>query len=228
MAMPKKPIVAIGGLSLATGAVAWQPALPTFQKLLANGYEYWLTPHLWRYPVILTAVVVEGPIATVLGGVWVALGWVNFWLVLSVAMLAGILADTFWYYVGYFGREQVVKRWGRFAGVEVETIHTMAATFFDKNAAWLLFTAKLTSTLIIPALIAAGLANMGWRRMLRAVIAPQLLWSTSLTMLGAAAAESYLLISQKVEYISWIGGVFIGLLIMVRFIMRNKKVKGRH
>ena len=137
------------------------------------------------------------------------MGRVSFWGVICVAMLAGVLADSFWYYLGYFGRQQVIRR--RFLKVDLDGIGKMEAILFKGNGYRVLFVAKLTSALIIPALIAAGMTHLGWRRVMRIIIPAQLLWSVGLTMLGFLMADSYLLISQKAENFGWVVGALVGL-----------------
>ena len=87
----------------------------------------------------------------------------------------------------------------------------MEGLLFGQNAYLVLFIAKLTSALIIPALIAAGITNLGWRKVIRTLAPAQLLWSGGLTTLGFVMADSYLLISQKFEYFGWVVGVIVGL-----------------
>ncbi|MFQ5577788.1 MAG: DedA family protein, partial [Anaerolineae bacterium] len=142
-----------------------------------------------------------------------------------VAMLAGVLADSFWYYLGYFGREQVIARWGRYINVDLATIGKMERVLFGEQANRVIFSAKLTSALIIPTLIAAGLAKMGWRRVMRAMVMAQVLWTLGLTVVGFIAADSFMLISRKVEHFGWLAGGAIALLFAGRIVYRWRKYR---
>lgn len=240
----KSPITAIG---LATGAVALEsawpslnkfiisinfsllhlPALsaiwPNIQKILENGYYYLTVVNVWNYLVILVAVILEGPIATLLGGMWASMGRVNLWAILLVSMVAGIVADSFWYYLGYFGREQMVERWGKHVKVDLATIDKIEQVLFGDNANRVIFTTKLTSALIIPTLITAGMSQLGWRRVMRTMVAAQFLWSAGLTALGFLAADSFVLMSRQVEHFGLIAGIAIGLLFVGRIVYRWRK-----
>jgi len=240
----KSPLAAIG---IATGAVAFEtvwpsvqkyfvalnlaalnwPALntawPTLQKFLENGYAHLTVVNTWNYLIILGAVILEGPIATMLGGMWASTGRVNVWAILFVSMAAGVIADSFWYCLGYFGREQMVERWGRYVNVDMDAISRMEEVLFGENAGRVIFTTKLTSALIIPTLIAAGLANMGWRRVMRSMVGAQILWSAGLTAIGFIAADSFVLISRHVQHFGWLVGGGVALLLAGRIVYRWRR-----
>ena len=194
-----------------------QPVWPVIQKAVENGYLHLTALNSWSYLVILVAVVLEGPVATLLGGVWASSGRVNFLPVLEIAILAGIAADSFWYYLGYFGREKVIDRWGRYLNLNAKTIGKMEDVLFGDDAGRVLFSTKLTSVLIIPTLIAAGMSGLGWRKVMRSMIAAQILWSLTLTTIGFIAAGSIGVINGYVDNFGWmvVGAlslVFVGRL----------------
>jgi membrane protein DedA with SNARE-associated domain len=198
---------------LANQIMVWQSFIAVLQRFFEHSYAQLSALKVWNYLLILAAVIIEGPVATVLGGVWAALGRVNLWGVLLAAMLAGILADSFWYYLGYFGRQQVLNRWGRLLRVDVDAINKMEEMLFGQGATRVLFLAKLTSAMVIPSLVAAGITRMGWRKVMRTVLMAQLMWSAGLTGLGYLMADSYRLISQKIENFGWmVGGLGVILL----------------
>jgi membrane protein DedA with SNARE-associated domain len=139
-------------------------------------------------------------------------------------MLAGVLADTFWYYLGHFGREQMIERWGRYLRIDLATINKMEQVLFGQDATQVIFTSKLTSALIIPTLVAAGLTGMGWRRVMRTIIPAQFLWSAGMIGVGFIAADSFVLISQKVENFGWIVGGVLVLVLGGRIVYRWRKI----
>ncbi len=202
-----------------------QPVWLVVQKALENGYYHLTAVQSWNYLVILVAVVLEGPVATLLGGVWASTGRVNFAAILGVAILAGILADSFWYYVGYFGRVQMVERWGRYFKFDMTTINKVETVLFGRDAPRILFTTKLTSALIIPTLVAAGMSKMGWRRVMRSMIIAQFLWSAGLTLVGFVAADSFAYFSHQIKHFGWVFGASVALLFMGRIWYRWRKTQ---
>ncbi len=200
-----------------------QPMWPLVQKVVENGYLHLTALNSWSYLVILVAVILEGPVATLLGGVWASTGRVNVLPILGVAILAGILADSFWYYLGYFGREKVIDRWGRYLNLNAETIGKMEDVLFGDGVARVLFTAKLTSVLIIPTLIAAGMSAMGWRKVMRSMIAAQVLWSLALITVGFIAADSISVINQYVDNFGWMVFGALSFLFAGRLVYRWRR-----
>jgi len=228
MAFSKSPLTALGSFGLAAGgAVALQPALPTLQKFAEQNFLHLSGFNFWNYLVILIAVILEGPVAMLLGGVWASMGRVNFWGILAVAVLAGLLADTFWYYFGCFGREQVINRWGRYFKIDLAAVNRMEEVLFGRNPLRVLFIAKLTTALIIPALIAAGMTKLGWRKVICTVIPAQLVWSAGLTGLGFLMADSFARISQKVENFGWLAAVVLILGLIGYVMYRWRKVRAK-
>lgn len=246
----KKPKPSITAIGLATGAVALESVWPSFdrllltlnlyltnlthspilntwwlaaQRILENCYYHLTVVNLWNYLVILVAVILEGPIATLLGGVWASMGRVNLGAILAVSMLAGMIADSFWYYLGHFGRERVIERWGRYLKVDLATINRLETVLFGDDGYRVIFTAKLTSALIIPTLVAAGITNMGWRKVMKTMLAAQLLWSVGLTTAGFLAADSFILLSSQVKHFGWMAGSVIALFFIGRIVYRWRK-----
>jgi membrane protein DedA with SNARE-associated domain len=200
-----------------------QPMWPVIQKAMENGYLHLTALNFWSYLVILVAVILEGPIATLLGGVWASSGRVNFLPVLEIAIVAGIMADTFWYYLGYFGREKVIDRWGRYLNLDAEAVAKMEDVLFGDEAGRVLFTTKLTSVLIIPTLIAAGMSGMGWRKVMRSMIVAQVLWSLALITIGFIAADSISVINRYVDNFGWMVFGALSLLFVGRLVYRWRR-----
>ncbi len=199
--------------------------LPTLQRVAENGYYHLTATNLWNYAIILTAVILEGPIATMLGGVWASMGRVNFWAILMVSMVAGMTADSFWYFLGYFGREQVIQRWGHFLKIDLDTINKIEAVLFGSDSRRVIFTSKLTSALIIPTLVAAGITEMGWRRVMRTMMSAQFLWSLGMTSIGFIAADSFIRFSHDFQHWGWVLGATVATLYIGRIVYRWRKTQ---
>lgn len=201
--------------------------LPAAQRFLENGYAHLTVTNTWNYIIILAAVILEGPIATMVGGVWASMGRVNFWAILMVSMLAGMIADSFWYFLGYFGREKVVERWGKFLKIDTGTFHKIETVLFGDNVSGVIFTSKLTSALIIPTLVVAGMAELGWRRVMRIMLSAQFLWSFGMTAVGFIAADSFARISHNIQHFGWIVGGAIATIYLGRIVYRWRKTRAK-
>ncbi len=152
---------------------------------------YWLSlasgeiPQLgmWSYLLLAALVAVEGPIATLLGAVAAASGLLRPGYVFLAASTGNLTADTLWYSLGYAGKIGWIKRVGQRLGLHPEYI-----TWFERqmrtHAVKILFIAKLTMSLALPALIGAGLARVPWRRWFGTIFIAEGIWTGGLVLAG--------------------------------------------
>ncbi len=138
-----------------------------------------LPPSL-RYALFSALVFVEGPTATVVGGVLAASGGFSFKGAFVVAVLTNLAADVFWYQVGAW-----IKRSGRwFQKIEQRYPYLPALEeYIRKRAVGFVLLAKFTFN-GVPALLAAGIARVPWRKILGAVLLGETLWIALLLGVG--------------------------------------------
>jgi membrane protein DedA with SNARE-associated domain len=158
-------------------------------------------PHLgfWTYLVLATLVAIEGPVATLLGAAASSAGLMRPCLVFIAAATGNLTADSFWYTLGYAGKLEWALRLGRRLGLRNGVLERVEQGM-QKNAAWILFMAKLTVSFMIPSLIAAGLVKIPWRRWFPALFAGEMIWTGSLVLIGYYATEAIKRVEQAVEY----------------------------
>jgi membrane protein DedA with SNARE-associated domain len=122
----------------------------------------------------------------------------------------------------------MIHRWGHYLRINMEAIDKMERVLFGQNATRVLFMAKLSNALVIPALIAAGILRMGWGKMMRSVVPAQLIWSLGLTGTGFIMADSFVKLSQKIEHLTWavgiIGGVLVASYLLYRWWKTNQEM----
>ena len=113
----------------------------------------------WTYVVLALLVAVEGPIATLLGAAAASAGVMRPWLVFLAASMGNLTADSLWYSIGYVGRLEWFLRFGRRVGISHAQLDRLQHVM-RKHAARILFFAKLSMSLMVPSLIAAGLVKV--------------------------------------------------------------------
>ena len=153
----------------------------------------------WTYLVLAVLVAIEGPVATLLGAAAASAGLMRPWLVFFAAATGNLTADTLWYTLGYAGKLEWALRLGRRLGLRAGVLEQVEQGM-QKNAAWILFMAKLTVSFMIPSLIAAGLVKVPWRRWFPALFAGEMIWTGSLVLIGYYATEAIKRVEQAVEY----------------------------
>lgn len=166
----------------------------------------------WTYVGLGLLVLIEGPIATLLGAAAASAGLMRLWGVFAAAAIGNLSADTLWYSLGYLGKTKWINQWGRRFGLRDSLIRHLEQHMI-KHATRVLFLAKLTLSLVIPSLIAAGLLRIPWRRWFPALIVAETLWTGSLVLIGFYTTEAIKRVEQWVEYAAL--GISLGFVVLV-------------
>jgi membrane protein DedA with SNARE-associated domain len=204
---------------------AWFDFLQNFSALLRSGQlPEWGS---WTYLILALLVAVEGPIATLLGAAAASAGVMRPWLVFSAASAGNLIADSLWYGLGYMGKIEWFWSIGRRMGISQAQLERLQHNM-HKHAARILFLAKLSMSLMIPSLIAAGLVKARWRRWFPAVFGGEIIWTGSLVLIGYYATEAIKRVEQGLEYVILAGSLafVIFMLVMGRKIMRASATNG--
>ena len=165
----------------------------------------------WRYFWFAVLVFVEGPTTTIAGAVLAATGVLDPWKVFATAVASNLAADAFWFQVGQWIRtrghwmERVEKRYPLVRPLE-RKLRQRAVAF--------LVIAKFTLS-SVPALIAAGLSHVPWRKVVGVVLIADSAWIAFLSVLG------YLL-WDRVAYLAvgFRAAVLIGFAIFAYLVVR--------
>jgi membrane protein DedA with SNARE-associated domain len=172
----------------------------------------------WSYLVLAFLVAIEGPSVTILGALLASTGALRPGWVFLAASMGNLSADIGWYMLGYLGRFEVLLRhigWlqpyqGRINRLEHE---------MTRHAAKILLVAKLTLSMSIPALIAAGMARVPWRRWLPVLLLGECLWTGGLVLIGFYLGQYIKQLEQGMQIIAVIGTlifVVIGIWLIKR------------
>jgi membrane protein DedA with SNARE-associated domain len=178
----------------------------------------------WTYILLAVLVAVEGPIATLLGAAAASAGMMKPGWVFLAAAAGNLTADSLWYTLGYIGKIDWILRIGKKVGISGDILARLEKEM-QKHAARILFVAKLTLSLMIPALVAAGLVKAPWRRWFPAIFSGEMIWTGSLLLIGFYATEAIKRVELGVEYAA-LGGSVIFVLVLV-FIGR-RAIKRRY
>ena len=177
----------------------------------------------WKYLILGLLVAVEGPFATLLAAAAAPGGLMRLDWVFIAASLGNLSADTLWYSLGYLGKIEWLLRPGRFFGFQKKDLLQLEGKI-RHHAPKILFIAKITSSLIIPSLVAAGLAKVPWKRWFPFVATGEVIWTGTLVLLGYYAGQSISLIQKDLRIFVIVSSVVIlsGLIWMARRFIVNK------
>lgn len=147
-------------------------------------------PYVW----LVLAVLVEGPVATIVAGTLIATGTIDWWPALGLAFAADCLVDSLWFLLGRAGaptpgtlRARLLGRCGvspeRFAGFRQNS---------HRRLPLLVGGAKLADVAAVPTFVALGASGVAYRRFLGWVSSLTVLKSALLLALGWALARGFL------------------------------------
>jgi membrane protein DedA with SNARE-associated domain len=182
---------------------------------------------IWSYFALALLVAVEGPVATLLGAAAASAGVMKPWLVFVSASFGNLTADSLWYTLGRLGKINWLMRLGSRFGMSWERMERLEKSL-QEHASKVLFVAKLSVSMVIPTLMAAGLVKAPWRKWFPAVFSGEMIWTGSLVLIGYYATEAIKRVEQGLEYIILAGSLafVIFMLLMGRKIMSVNATDG--
>ena len=168
----------------------------------------------WSYLILALLVLIEGPIAILLASAASSAGLMRPVLVFLAAAVGNLTADSLWWLLGYAGKTEWIHSLGRRLRIRESLIEHLKHNMI-KHATRVLFLAKITVSFSIPALIAAGLLRIPWKRWFPYFILAETLWTGSLVLIGYYTTEALKRVEQGVEYAALaVSIVFVALMIM--------------
>jgi membrane protein DedA with SNARE-associated domain len=173
---------------------------------------------VWLYLLLAFLVAIEGPIATLAAAVASATGYLDPKLVFVSASIGNMSADILWYSFGYLGKIELLGRYSGLLGIKQDTILRLKQGIHD-HVGKFLFVAKLTLGLIVPTLIAAGMARVPWRRWIGLLFLGEGIWTGSLVLAGYYYGQYIMTIEKGLRWVS-IGSTIVLVIIFGIFIVR--------
>lgn len=171
-----------------------------FQQLIA-GVETSPTPnHLWLYVLLTFLVMIEGPVTILIGATAASSGFLYPLPVFVAASIGNMMGDTLWYTLGHSGKLEWALRL-KFLKLDMERINFLRDAL-SKHAVKILLIAKLTNGMIVPALIATGLARVPFRRWFPFIFVANLFTTGAFVALGYFTAVSLSSVNHWIRYVA--------------------------
>lgn len=142
----------------------------------------------WSYIFLGILVATEGPLSTVIGASAAAAGLLDWRLVLLATVIGNVVGDCLWYSIGYMGRIEWLYTHGRWFGLRRHHVARLEREM-RLHARTLIVFAKIAYGLIVPTLVAAGMARVPWRRWFPVVFLVETVWSILLVWIGFHATS---------------------------------------
>lgn len=173
----------------------------------------------WVYPALALLVIIEGPVATLLGASAAAMGFMRPIPVFVTAASANLASDALWYQLGRLGKAEWMVAHARWIGLRPSRVELMQRRI-RLHGVRMLFIAKLTLVFSVPALIAAGVCRVSYRRWLPYGIAAEALWTGSLVAVGYTLSAYIQKLTHGIQILAAVGAaIFVPLVLVlvVRF-----------
>jgi membrane protein DedA with SNARE-associated domain len=175
---------------------------------------------LWAYLAIAVLVIVEGPIATLVGAVAASAGYLKPSLVFISAAAGNLTSDTLWYLLGYLGSIEWISQYGRYVGLQREQVQRVQVEI-EKHVLQILFIAKLTLGFVIPVLIATGLARIPIRRWFGALFAAECIWTGTLILVGYNFGRYIRTMERGLQFFA-LGSALIFVVVVLRYVATHR------
>jgi membrane protein DedA with SNARE-associated domain len=181
------------------------------------------TPHIWAYFALMLLVIIEGPISILLAAGLTASGILQPGPVFWSATLGNLIADFGWYGLGYTGFTDRLAERFKFLKVNMGTVNRLTG-LIQEHALKLLLFAKITNGLIVPVLIATGMARVSMRRWFPVIFVTNLATSLVFVFIGYTMATSLRQIETGFGQIA----IVASLLLFLAGIVSIRRVLSRH
>jgi len=177
----------------------------------------------YKYLILFPVVVVEGPIATIIAGFLTSMGYFNFLLAYVLVVIADIIGDVLYYFIGRYGREKFIKRWGHLLGLGWERVEKLEK-HFKEHAGKTLVLGKLSHGVGGYVLVAAGIAKYPLKDFVKFNLIATWPKSLFLFLIGFYFGESYTKIAKYLDYTAF-GTIAIALLLILVYLIMKKRTE---
>ena len=177
----------------------------------------------YKYALLLPASIVEGPIVTIIAGFLAAQGQMSLFGGFTVVIAGDFIGDTFYYFIGRWGRDPRVRRARHLLGLTDERIDLFEAHFL-RHATKSLLAGKLSHGAGTLVLVAAGVARMPYGRFIALNMLATIPKSLILILVGYYFGAAYSAVAAYLDYIA-IGTLVMAVVLVLMYALVKKGAK---
>lgn len=168
----------------------------------------------YGYVALVPAIILFGPLAALLGGVFARFDFFEFPIVYGVLIAGALVGDLMWYYAGYHWGESFADKFGRHVGITRAHVEK-AKSLFHKHHSPIIFFTKITNAfgLMIPVLFTAGLAKIALWRYVLLNVAGEAIWTGVLLCIGYFFGDLWIRIDDVLGRTTLVGAFVLFLLL---------------
>lgn len=168
-------------------------------------------------------VAIEGPLSTLIGAAAAAAGFMDIRLVLVATVVGNVGGDVVWYLVGRMGWNDHLLRYGGWLGLRPHHLARLERAM-QAHAVKLILLSKVAYGLIVPTLVAAGMARVPWRRWFPVVFVTETAWSFLLVWVGFHATWMIAEFERGLHVVGLVvlAAVILGVMLLMRRRVREQ------
>lgn len=178
----------------------------------------------YKYPALVALSFVEGPYIMMLSGLLIKLDVLTLIPAFIALSLGDLLADTVWYYVGYYFGNQFIRRFGKWFNITAESVESVRHVFFNHKKK-ILVGSKMTAGfgLSLATLVTAGMLKTPFWEYLALNFLGQFVWTGVMLAVGYLFGNLYLVIDNVLGRVFLVGIALVVLYLLLRFVRRFGK-----
>lgn len=157
-------------------------------------YGYWM---------MLPAMIIEGPVATIAAAMLASLGAFNIFVVLIFSILGDVIGDVILYGLGYKFGMGFARNFGKYIGITEKLVLRMEK-YFTRHGGKTIFAVKSTTGLCWATFTAAGIVKMDLKKFIKYSILGGIVWSSFLVAMGYFYGYLWREIKLYIEWAGWI------------------------
>jgi membrane protein DedA with SNARE-associated domain len=172
--------------------------------VLANGYL-----------MIFAAIIIGGPIFISAAAFAAALGFLNVWVIFSLAFFGEMIVDVILYLIGYISRAGVVEKFGHYFGLTHARILRLEELLHEHT--WkALFVIKYSPVIPVPGFVITGAAKLKFKKFFYVLLVLSLPKAIFFTVVGYFFGRAY----DRLARYFYFGQYFI-IVVIILFILIN-------
>ena len=176
-----------------------------------------------KYFLLFLGCIAEGPVMMLGAGFLYHLAQFDFWPMYLALVLGDFVADILWYCLGRFGSRVAAFKYGKFFGVNQESMERVTG-WFNKYHQRILIISKLTTGfgLATVVVIVAGMSKVPFKNYITIMLGGGFIWTAMLIAVGYFFGNIFLLVpaSAKIIFLCFMFVIFI---IAIRILNRYLK-----
>lgn len=153
----------------------------------------------YKYLILFPITIIEGPIITVIAGFLSSLGALDLLIAYVVIVFGDLVGDIMYYFIGRYGREKFITKWGKYIGLSINKVIIMEQQFKKRGKALLIW-GKISHVFGAMILVSAGIVRIKFRDFILFNFLATLPKSAILLLIGFYFGQAYVRINKYFDY----------------------------